>query len=84
MTQNKGMTKPQKPFCLEYDEAENKIFSAVSESAKKVPFYLIEGILTNLLHQVRENAKAEKANAALLYEKQIKEYEAETEGSENE
>ena len=80
------MSKPNKPFCLEYDEAENKIFSAVDESAKvnKIPFYLLEGILTNLLHQVRENAKAEKANAARSYEKQMKEYEAETEGSENE
>ena len=80
------MPKLNKPFCLEYDEAENKIFSAVDESAKvnKIPFYLLEGILTNILHQVRENAKAEKANAARSYEKQMKEYEAETEGSENE
>ena len=80
----KDMTKPKKPFCLEYDEAEGEIFSAVSESAKKVPFYLIEGILTNLLHQVRENAKAEKVNAARAYEQQMKEYEAETEGSKDE
>ena len=80
----KDMTKPKKPFCLEYDEAEGEIFSAVDEAAKKIPFYLIEGILTNILHQVRANAKAEKVSAAKSYEKQIKEYEAETEGSENE
>lgn len=79
--------KPILPLCLRHEEAENKIFNAVNESAKIIPFYQIEGILTNLLHQVREQANAERDKAARLYEKQLEEYnkaikteEAESEG----
>lgn len=77
------MNEPKKPFCLEYTEAENKIFNAIQESVtvNKIPFYLLEGILTNILHQVRENAKTEKENASIIYLKQMQEYKAETEGS---
>ena len=69
-------TEPTIPFVLRYDSAENKIFSAVNESAKveKIPFYLLEGILTNILHQVREQASAERENATRLYEKQMEEH----------
>jgi hypothetical protein len=65
--------QPKKPLCLTYDDAENRIFYAVSESAKEIPFFMLEGILTNLLHQVREKAKTERENACMLYEKQLEE-----------
>ena len=66
--------KPKKPFALLYDEAGDKIFNAVSEAAEDVPFFLLEGILCNLLHQVREKANTEKVNAEFTYKKQIEEY----------
>ena len=74
---NGKKTKPSVPFALLHEDAENKIFDAVNESAKvnKIPFFLLEGILTNILHQVREQAQAERENAAKLYEKQLAEYE---------
>lgn len=78
--------KPEIPFVLRHEEAENKIFNAVSESAKTIPFCSIESILTCILHQVREQAKAERTYAAKLYEKQMEEYkekEAEKEGEQN-
>ena len=75
--------QPKKPFCLTYDDAENRIFNAVSESAKEIPFFMLEGILTNILHQVREKAKEERDNARMLYEKQIAEYNEKEEKEEN-
>lgn len=75
--------KPILPLCMRLDEAEVKIFNAINESAKIIPFYQIEGILTNLLHQVREQADAERDRAASIYEKQLQEYNnAEREGEE--
>ena len=73
-------TKPKKPLPLLYEEAGNRIFEAVNEAANEVPFFLLEGILCNLLHQVREKAKAEKVNAEMTYKKQIEEYNKEIEG----
>lgn len=66
--------QPQKPLALRLEEAGNTIFNAVNMAANEVPFYLIDGILVNILHQVREQAKAEKDKAAQLYEKQLAEY----------
>ena len=79
--------KPRIPLALLHEDAENKIFNAVNESAKvnKIPFFLLEGILTNILHQVREQAKVERENATRAYEKQMEEYnkeQAEEEGKE--
>jgi hypothetical protein len=75
--------QPKKPFCFTYDEAEDRIFYAVSKSAEEVPFFMLEGILTNILHQVREKANAERENARMLYEKQIAEYNEKEEKEEN-
>ena len=74
---NKGviMEAPRKPTVLLHEEAESNIFEAVKESARIIPFYQIEGILTNILHQVRAQANVERENAARLYEKQLAEYE---------
>ena len=74
--------QPEIPFALRHEMAENTIFNAVSESAKSVPFFLLEGILTNILHQVREQAKVERANAVATYNEQMEEYKKESEGEE--
>lgn len=77
----KGQTKPQKPFVLRKEEAENNIFNAVNDAAHEIPFCTIEDILTNLLHQVRAQAKNEREIARRDYEKQMEEYtKAEKEG----
>ena len=70
-------TKPQIPSSLLYEDAENKIFGAVNGAhhQNSIPFYLLEGILTNILHQVREQAEAERENARRTYQKQMEEYE---------
>lgn len=62
------------PYVLRKEKAENDIFNAVNESAKKVPFCTLEDILTNLLHQVREQARLERDNALIAYEKEVEEY----------
>ena len=70
----KNNTKPIRPFVLDHEDAENRIFNAVSESSKVIPFCSLESILTNILHQVREHAKAEREAAAEDYNMQLEEY----------
>lgn len=68
--------KPTRPFCLEYGEAESEICNAINKAinVNKIPCFLLEGILTNLLHQTKEQAKIERANAAKSYGEQMAEY----------
>lgn len=81
--QMKSQSKPQKPFVLLKEEAEDTIFNAVSEAANAIPFCTIEDILTNLLHQVRAKADKERETLRDAYEKQMAEYlKAEKEGEE--
>ena len=64
--------KPTLPFILQYEEAERNITDAVNRAVKinGVPFYLVDGILTNILHQVRLNAEKERTEAMQAYKKQ--------------
>ena len=80
----KGQTQPKKPLAMLHEEAETIIFNAIKTAAALLPFYLLENILTNLLHQVREQAKAERSNAERLYEKQMEDYEKSLNESESE
>lgn len=68
-------TIPVRPFCLEYQDAKNEVFTSVNNAVRKhnVPFYLMENILSEALHQVREGAKAEIQQATDSYKKQIDE-----------
>ena len=68
--------KPEKPFCLEYEEARIEIFNAISQISKahNVPFYLLENILTSVLVQVRDGKRAEIEAAQRAYEEQMKQY----------
>ena len=80
----KGQTQPKKPLAMLHEEAETIIFNAIKKAAALLPFYLLESILTNLLHQVREQAEAERLKAKKLYEKQMEEYEKSLNESEEE
>lgn len=73
---NKQQTKPSIPFVLLHEEAGNKIFNAVNEAASvyKIPFCAIEQILTNILHQIREQTNIELEQAKQAYQKQLEEY----------
>lgn len=73
---SKDQTKPQIPFALEYESAENEITDVVNKahSLHGVPFIFIEKTLTILLYQVREQAKAEREMARKNYMKQLDEY----------
>lgn len=68
--------KPEKPFCLDYEEARIEIFNAISQISKahNVPFYLLENILTSVLVQVRDGKRAEIETAQRAYEEQMKQY----------
>ena len=68
-------TIPVRPFCLEYQDAKNEVFTSVNNAVHKhnIPFYLMENILSEALHKVREGAKAEMQQASDLYKKQIDE-----------
>lgn len=72
-------TKPIKPYVLRKEEAEHDIFNAVKESAQTIPWCTVEDILTNILHQVREQAERERAIALQSYKEELAEYEKEYE-----
>ncbi len=72
-------SKPPIPPVLLHEGAEENIFNAVSEAAKVIPFYQIEEILTNILHQVRAQAENERTRARQTYKQQMEEYEKESE-----
>ena len=80
------MNEPNKPLCLTYPEAKKEIFDAITKTINEhnFPLFLAEIIVKDALEQIKNGAKTEYAMAQQMYEQQIKEYEAETEGSENE
>ena len=69
--------KPEKPFCLDYEEAHIELFNAITQISKvhNVPFYLLETILVSALAQVRDGKRAELEAAQRAYEEQMKQYE---------
>lgn len=68
--------EPIRPFCLEYADAKNEVFAAVNGAMQKhnVPLFLMENILSEALHQVREGAKAEIQTASESYQAQMEEF----------
>lgn len=80
------MDKPYKPLCLAHNEAKKEIFDAITKTINEhtLPLFLAEIIVKEALDKIKDGAQTERAMAQQLYEQQIKEYEAETEGSENE
>lgn len=80
------MDKPYKPICLKYPEAKKEIFEAITKTINEhtLPFFLAEIIVEEALDGIKNGAQTERAMAQQMYEKQIKEYETETEGSGNE
>lgn len=80
------MDKPYKPICLKYPEAKKEIFDAIAKiiTEHTLPIFLAEIIVKEALDEIKKEAQTERAMAQQMYEQQIKEYEAETERSENE
>ena len=64
---------PARPFALEYEDAKKEIFSAVNVASKRhnVPYFLLEGIIAEVLYQVKDVAREEARNAELLSAKQL-------------
>ena len=69
--------KPVQPLCLALTEAEEEITAAINNAAKnhRIPFYLLEPIVTNAARQVSGFAAVERQNAKAAYDKQLEEYE---------
>lgn len=69
-------TIPVRPFCLEYTDAKTEVFNAISSAMKKysIPFFLMDNILSEALHQVKEGVKAELQSAADSYQRKMDEY----------
>ena len=63
----------EKPFISEYSDAKNKITNAINEAmhVHKVPCFLLESILSDILHQIEHGAKAEKEDATRKYERRL-------------
>lgn len=61
----------QKPFILEMDAAKFEIIQVINRAIQvhKLPFYVVDMILSDLAHQIRDGAKNELEAA----KKQVKE-----------
>lgn len=71
---------PTRPLCLELDEAKRDIIAAVNQAtARGIPCFLLEPILHEIFGQVSAHANNERQTAKELYNKQLAEYQAETE-----
>jgi hypothetical protein len=68
--------KPIPPLALRYGQAKSRICNAVNDAAQfdGIPFFMLESILTDILHQARENAKKEREEAMRSYDKQMAEF----------
>lgn len=67
--------EPIRPFCLEYIDAKNEVFTAINGAMQKhnIPLFLMESILSEAFYQVKEGAKTEIQNARDTYRKQVEE-----------
>lgn len=74
--ENISVATPQKLLCLELEEARQEIFTAVSDIANthNIPFFLLEGVIFEILTQVKEGKRKEVDAAQQLYQKQLNEY----------
>lgn len=77
MVLKEHQTPPKRPFCVDYNNAKNEIFKAINNAIEihKIPLFLLEGVLKEALHQVKEGASAEVESAIKSYERQLAEYE---------
>lgn len=75
-------TPPVRPTCLELVDAKKDICDLINDIAtrRRVPFYLIEGILAEVTKQAAECAKLERENAQIIYERQVAEFEKKRKG----
>lgn len=64
-----------KPLCLELDEAQNELDSAIEQISKAhgLPCYLLEPLVSNVLSRLQNGKRKELANARLSYERSAQE-----------
>ncbi len=81
MEKPKLKTPPARPFRLEYEDAKTEIFSAISGAAKRhnIPYFLLDGIITEVLYQVKDGARDEAHDAEFIYQRQLEQYNKEKE-----
>ena len=78
------MTKPNKPFVIEMDETKRDLVSVVDRAIqeRKIPCYVLEMLLGDILSQVQEVARREREFARQSYLEQFKAEENPTEENE--
>lgn len=65
----------EKPFVIEIDETKRDLVSVIDAATqiRKIPCYLLEMLLSDVLSQVQEVARKEREFAKQSFEKQIAE-----------
>jgi hypothetical protein len=78
------MNKPNKPFVIEMDETKRDLVSVVDTAIqeRKIPCYVLEMLLGDILSQVQEVARREREFANQSYLKQFATEENPTEENE--
>lgn len=86
MSKQTDSTKPKEPISLRHYKAKKLLYDAVKEANQiyGIPYFLIEDIMAELFHQVKDNARTERENSLREYDKQIEEYNREQEADNEE
>lgn len=71
------INKPVRPFCMEYAEAKEEIFTTINGAIQKhgIPLFLMKDIVSAVLAEVEKAANIECTKAKQMYESQLAEYE---------
>ncbi|GCA68061.1 hypothetical protein KGMB01110_24970 [Mediterraneibacter butyricigenes] len=68
--------KPNKPLSVLYADAKQEITRSIDETvaAHRLPLFMVEGILSGVLAEIRTNAMNELADETARHEKELEYY----------
>lgn len=82
-TVEKVETPIEKPIEIRFQEAKTNIYNATNQAIQQygLPFYVVESIVSDILHQIQAGVKNELDEATAVYQKRVAEQTAGTEST---
>ena len=77
-------TPIEKPIEMRFQEAKSNMYNATNQAIPQygLPFYVVESIVSDILHQIQAGVKNELDEATAVYQKKIAESESKDEAIE--
>ena len=66
-------TPVEKPIEIRFQEAKSNIYNATNQAIQQygLPFYVVESIVSDILHQIQAGVKNELDEASAIYHKKV-------------